>query len=377
MRVPLTLFAASLLFGAAAAAANKAGTTPASAFLSGEVLAKPNDAIEIQRCAGAGRPEDFRVQAFKVGRELGLTVDEAARAAELYIGRCSVAAIPGTAPRGGGPTYDPRKSEAISGAAARTAQLLNEQRGLEEIFSGEVAGRGPGGRIDYQALNAAPGFQPYARGKRTGRVPEIDLHSLGDSSVAPAPTLLARARSLVTPSAKTVAEDLKTLKAKLADFELPPGAAGLASSDAPLAEFVQWAKTAPASSLPEITYGILKEGEVGDYAVGKLGGPGTITLNHYIRDKPADERSAVLFHELYHYWDNKVARLHYANVSYGYIDPAHAPEHEYDAYYMTALYWQKIKGANSSSALARCLDRYPTEPERVRAVVDGIVGGKR
>jgi hypothetical protein len=53
------------------------------------------------------------------------------------------------------------------------------------------------------------------------------------------------------------------------------------------------------------------------------------------------------------------------------------PEHEYDAYYMTALYWQKIKSGDSKDALARCLDRYPTDPNEVRATVDRIVGGKR
>jgi len=92
---------------------------------------------------------------------------------------------------------------------------------------------------------------------------------------------------------------------------------------------------------------------------------------------PAAERSAVLFHEMYHYWDNKVARLSYANVSYGYIDPAHMPEHEYDAYYMTALYWQTAKKDGADDALARCLDRYPTDPDQVRASVDKIVGGKQ
>lgn len=271
---------------------------------------------------------------------------------------------------------------AQNGARTLLGSLLRGEGGPATAAGGALPpGAGPG---DLHALSQTPQAQsPYANTLRTGEVPaggghqDHDLHAMGDSAIAPAPTLWARAASAASRSGPVVAQDLATLRAHLDSFQLPPNASGLASSDAPLASFVAWARTAKPDQLPSVSYGILSEGELGRYSPGMLGGPGSITLNHYIKDMPADERSVVLFHELYHYWDNKVERLHYANVSYGYIDPAHMPEHEYDAYYMTALYWQQAKKEGASSRLAQFLDKLPSDPAEVRAMVDRTVAGHK
>lgn len=383
MRAPRTLLAGVFVFGAALVPRAFATDAAARAFLIGDSVEQPQDAVDIQACSGASEAEAFQEKIQKSAKRFGLTEEDSAKAVQLYVQRCSRPAS-GSGSRstnevGIEKTFDPTLSKKASDRAIKTAHALNEQRGHESLVGGvEASPQGRVGRgIDYKALNAKPGAQPYALGKRNSSVPGVELHSLGDSEVAPAPTMYERARSLVTPSAATVAQDFKTLQAKLADFEMPPDAVGLASSNAPLASFVQWVKTVPASELPEITYGIVKEGEVADYSPGLALSRGKITMNHYIRDMPPDERSAVLFHELYHHWDMKVEVLKYENVAYNLIDPAHLPEHEYDAYYMTALYWQKIKSGDSKTALSRCLDRYPTNPDDVRSTVDRILGGKK
>ena len=273
-------------------------------------------------------------------------------------------------------------SAAQNGARALLGSLAHDAGGPNSPVGGTLppAGAGP----DLHALNQTPGAQsPYEKTLQTGAVPDPgaapghdhDLHAMGDAAIAPAPTLVSRAAALTYRSAPLVAQDLAAMRRGLENFQLPPNAAGLASSDAPLGEFVAWAKTAKGDQLPSISYGTLSEGELGRYSPGMLSG-GSITLNHSIHDMPADDRAAVLFHELYHYWDNKVARLHYANVSYGFIDPSHMPEHEYDAYYMTALYRQATRGEGGSSRLAQFLDKLPSDPAEVRALVDRTVGKK-
>ncbi|MBI3298424.1 MAG: hypothetical protein HYZ75_09695 [Elusimicrobia bacterium] len=282
-----------------------------------------------------------------------------------------------------GPERAGREAAAMGTATDGARALLGALRqGAGTGRPGGVTGAPPSGQTpDIAALNRTPGAQSaYASTLQTSDVPGPaahgpgpDLHAMGDSLLAPAPTLLGRAASLAYRSGPVVAQDLAAMRAGLEDFSLPASQAeGLASSQAPLGEFVSWAKTVKDGALPSISYGILSEGEVGRYSPGLLG-PGSITLNHYIRDLPAAERSAVLFHELYHYWDNKVARLHYANVSYGFIDPAHMAEHEYDAYYMTAQYWRQTKPEGASSRLAQFLDKLPADPTAVRAMVDGAV----
>lgn len=380
MRTPRALTAGLLLLGVSHAAPALAVDGPARAFSLGEPIAEPKAAMEIQACSGAAESAPFQEKIRKVALDFGLSEEETSKTVRLYVQRCSGSM---TTTRGstkeGGKAFDPARNKKSVERANKTAELLNERRGVEDLSEGVNTDRTAraNGSFDYRALNARPGVQPYAMDRHASPVPGIELHSLGDSEVAPAPTMFARAKSLATPSAATVAEDLRTLRAKLADFEIPQETVGLASSNAPLASFVQWAKTAREADLPEITYGIVKEGEVADYSPGLALSRGKITMNHYIRDMPPDERSAVLFHELYHHWDTKIERLNYSNVSYNFIDPAHMPEHEYDAYYMTALYWQKIRNGESKTALARCLDRYPTNPDEVRATVDGIVGRKK
>lgn len=124
------------------------------------------------------------------------------------------------------------------------------------------------------------------------------------------------------------------------------------------------------SDLPHIEYGILNEGEIGRYERNVLR-KSKITLNISIKDAEPSARAAVLFHELYHYWDNEVVKLHYGNVSYGYIDRGHIPEHEYDAYFMTAVIWKQTKAGDASSPLARFLDVLPSSREGVTRFVEG------
>lgn len=233
------------------------------------------------------------------------------------------------------------------------------------------------------ALNAAAAAQglkaeePAGRGLRIPEVPAapVDeaLHAMGNVRVAPAPSAGLRAVSLWNwGAAKTVQEDIRTVRAAAGELQLPPEAAtGLASSQAPLGDFVNWVKNAKDSDLPSIEYGILKQGEIGRYKRALLGGKGSITLNIAIRNAEPKARAAVLFHELFHYWDKEVARLAYGNVSYGYIDKNHLPEHEYDAYYLTAMMWQQAKPAGAASPLAQFLEGLPQDRNAVTSFIEG------
>lgn len=208
---------------------------------------------------------------------------------------------------------------------------------------------------------------------KTGSVPNPgEFQSLGSVDVAPEPGAMDRAASLYRSDAPTIKEDLATISASLKDAELPTTTAINEGNPSAIAEFFVWLRSAKESDMPSIDYTILPKGEVGSYALGALS-KGDIKLNHFIRDEPAHARASVLVHELYHYWDKKVAKNYYANVSYGKIDPATKHTHEYDAYLATSLYWQMVKKEGSGSALTRLLDRIPTDPGQVRELVNGAV----
>jgi len=207
--------------------------------------------------------------------------------------------------------------------------------------------------------------------------PPGEFQALGSVEVAPAPGLMDRSSSLATSDAPTIAADLKQIRDSLKDAELPAIQGLTDSNPAAIKEFFEWLRSAKESDMPAIDYTILPKGEVGSYAPGIGVSKGNIKVNHFIRNEPAHARASVVVHELYHYWDKRIARNLYPNVSYGYIDPASKHIHEYDAYLATSLYWQMVKKEGDSSALARLLDRIPTDPGQVQEMVDGVVGGRK
>jgi hypothetical protein len=110
---------------------------------------------------------------------------------------------------------------------------------------------------------------------------------------------------------------------------------------------------------------------------GGLVSKGDIKVNHFIRNEPAHARATVVVHELYHYWDKKIARNAYPNVSYGMIGAGTQHIHEYDAYLATSIYWEMVKKEGDASPLAKLLDGIPTDPGAVRELVDSKVGGRK
>lgn len=210
--------------------------------------------------------------------------------------------------------------------------------------------------------------------------PDVDpgeFQALGGVDVAPAPGVLDRASSLATKDGPTVAADLKQIRDSLKDAELPDVKGNTDSNPEAIKEFFVWLRAAGESDMPAIDYTILSQGEVGTYSPGLGVSKGSISVNHFIRNEPARQRASVIVHELYHYWDKKVARNMYPNVSYGYIDPASKHIHEYDAYLATALYWRMVKEEGDASPLAKLLDRIPDDPGQVRDMVDGAIGGRK
>lgn len=212
--------------------------------------------------------------------------------------------------------------------------------------------------------------------------PPVEFQALGSVEVAKAPGILDRAASLKTSDAPTIAADLKQIRETLKDAELPSGTpvgdgemiqGGNGSS---IRGFFEWLRSAKESDMPSIDYTILPKGEIGSYALSSLG-KGDIKVNHFIRSEPDRARATVVVHELFHYWDKKVAKNYYANVSYGKIADGTKHIHEYDAYLATSLYWQMVKQEGDASPLARVLDRIPTDPQQVREMVNGAAGVSR
>lgn len=225
--------------------------------------------------------------------------------------------------------------------------------------------------LNRQELERRQGFESHA-------LPGIEpaFQALASAEVAPAPGVLDRAGSLLMRDGPVVRQDLAALRRMVGGMQLPPGVSALNDGNpSAITEFFAWVKSAPDSELPSIGYGILSKGEIGRYQMSALG-KGSITLNFFIRNARPEERAAVLAHELYHYWDKKVARNYYPNVSYGFIDPASKHLHEYDPYYVTSLVWQAGRPeGDSSTAIGRFLDGLPKNRDSVRDAVNRALGG--
>lgn len=222
-------------------------------------------------------------------------------------------------------------------------------------------------------LNAAEAARPGLVRPTSVSVPEpTEYHALAGEEVAPQASVLDKAASLVARDGQTIAEDLRTISSSLAEAELPSARAINEGNPDAIRQFFVWLKSVQPGNLPVIDYGILDKGLVGRYELGLMS-KGTITLNHFIRDAPARARATVLVHELYHYWDKKIAKNYYPNVSYGRIGEGTQHIHEYDAYLATSLYWRMVKQEGETSPLARMLDRVPVEANEIQALVDGAV----
>jgi hypothetical protein len=314
-----------------------------------------------------------------VGEKLALDADELAQAKSLYSKKRR---------RPAGQTrssalrvldMQAARRQGMTASAARLASRLGTGPAAESLVGGRpAAGGSPSPRGEQAALIAPLNVQETrSKGLVTHDVPKSEnpdvLHALGDATVAPPATIAMRYNALFSDKA-AVAQDLSTVRAKAETLQLPAdGHTGLASSQASLDEFVSWVKSAPAGELPNISYGVLNAGEIGRYQ-RNIVRKSAITINISVKDAEPQARAAVLFHELYHYWDVEVAKNHYGNVSYGFIDPAHMPEHELDAYYMTALMWSQNKPDGAKSPLAQFLGRLPTDRDQVQAMVESSLG---
>lgn len=249
---------------------------------------------------------------------------------------------------------------------------------------GVGAGVGTGARGSETAaqraadLNAAhrAGLDEPKRPAVAGEAPPpVVLQSLGSATWPPAPGVLDKASSLAASDTKTIAEDLKSIRGSLRDAVPAQVQGNTESNPDAVNQFFQWLRTAKESDMPTIDYTTLPKGEVGHYELG-LVSKGDIKVNHFIRNEPAHARATVVVHELYHYWDKKVARNAYPNVSYGVIAAGTQHVHEYDAYLATSLYWEMVKKEGDASPLAKMLDGIPTDPGQVRELVNSKVGGR-
>lgn len=347
-------------------------------------------ALDVQDGCRSGEDDDaYRARAGVAAEKLGLTGNAAAQAAAAYT-KCRPRAA-GADSRPLDPAVEAAvvkrllasgrlaadRRAALEARAARLVGLLGRQAEDSAAGGVSVAAAAPSGaRPDAAAvaarLNAAAA---PAKGLRTADVPGPErLHAMASEEVAPAPGVLDRAGSAITRSGPLVAKDLATIRAKLAAGEAPNVQAINEGNPSAVAEFYAWMKNVKDSDLPSISYGILDKGEIGRYDRGLLG-KGSITINYFVRDAEPEARAAVTFHELYHYWDNEVAKNYYSNVSYGKIDPAHMHEHEYDAYLVTGLFWGQAKPDGASSKLSKYLDALPADRDAVRAMVDKSAGG--
>lgn len=197
------------------------------------------------------------------------------------------------------------------------------------------------------------------------------LQMLDDETAAPEATLKDRAIAFITPSKQLVESDLRKMRALLVGFELPPETLSLASvnQSAPL-NFAPWLRSVPDSKLAPIAYGVIDAGLLGEFRPGI--GKGEITLNHFIRGSEPEVRATVLLHEIYHYWDKKVANNPY-NETYGYPTPQAMADREYDAFMVAQRFWKHARPSGATSAAARALDRIPEDTQELMRHVDALV----
>lgn len=199
------------------------------------------------------------------------------------------------------------------------------------------------------------------------------MQMLDDEAAAPEATLTDRAMSLITPDNQLVEQDLKKMRELLVGFELPHEISSLGSTnpDAPK-QFVPWLRSVPDSELAPIAYGIIEAGLLGEYSPSAFG-RGSITLNHFVRGAERESRATVLLHEIYHYWDWKVAGNPYPRAPYGLHHPEAIARREYDAYYVAMLFWKHARPADASSPTAKALNRIPSDTDVLMRHVDEVV----
>lgn len=299
-----------------------------------------------------------------------------------------------------------KRAEKVRAQGAGRADIFGPARAAQDIPQGLIPGAAavpaatpgpgaaPGSGPDAAIGSGAQGSETTAQradrlnaegpGTRTGpklsssaKVPEPEqFQALGSATWPPEPGVLDKAASYTKSDAKIIAEDFRTIRSSLQDAVPTKVQGNTDSNPDAVNQFFQWLRTAKESDMPAINYTTLPKGEVGHYELGLLG-KGDIKVNHFVRDEPARARATVVVHELYHYWDKKIARNAYPNVSYGMIGAGTHHIHEYDAYLATSLYWEMVKNEGDASPLAKMLDGIPTDPAEVRGVVDSKVGGRK
>lgn len=198
------------------------------------------------------------------------------------------------------------------------------------------------------------------------------LQMLDDETAAPEATLKDRAIAFITPSKQLVESDLRKMRALLVGFELPQDIISLASSNhgAPK-QFISWIKSVPDSELAPMTYSIMTAGLLGEYDYSFLS-KGEIRINYFIRNAEPETRATVLLHEIYHYWDMKIANNPYEE-SYSFMTPAAKAAREYDAYKVAKKFWSHSRPASASSPASRALDRIPDDDAELIRRVDELV----
>jgi len=268
---------------------------------------------------------------------------------------------------------------------ALTILRLSEGRGSPSRAAASSASPRPAGAdsLVTSAAASAADARPIVMTKMPKRsplvVPGIDhFNILDDEAAAPEPSAVDRIMAFVSPSKNIVTEDLKTLQSRIGDFDIPAETISLGSEnfEAPR-QFVSWIKTVSSKDLPDISYGTLPAGKLASYKPGILGGKGKIVMNYYIRNAEPLARSAVLFHELYHYWDFEVAQNPYPNVSYGHHSKEGLARREYDPYYLTALYWAQVNPGDAGSPLAKSLCALPSNTDELQRRVDALVSRRK
>lgn len=222
-----------------------------------------------------------------------------------------------------------------------------------------------------------PFVMSVTRAKGSSSPPGIEKFNISSGeSGAPQATLWDRFVAFITPDDRLIAADLSMLRIKARDFELPPETSSLATTNPEVPrQFVQWLKSIKPEELPPIEYGIVSPGDYAEYRKGL--GRGKIVMSHFIRDFEPEARSTALMHELFHYWDMKVAKNSYQTETYGFTSPENEGDREYDPYLLTAHFWRHVRPQDASSPMAKSFDRLPLDAEEVRRKVDSMIERKR
>ncbi|UPT73041.1 MAG: hypothetical protein M0D55_14195 [Elusimicrobiota bacterium] len=179
----------------------------------------------------------------------------------------------------------------------------------------------------------------------------------------------------MTPDDKLIEEDVSLMRRKALTFDLPPDIKSLATTNPEVPrQFAAWLKTARPEDLPPIEYGIVDPGDFAEFHRGI--GRGKIVMSHLIRDAEPEARATALMHEVFHFWDMKIAKNPYQTESYGHTSAENRADREYDPYLVTAHFWQHIRPEKRISPLSSSLDRLPTEGDEVRRKVDALMRHK-